>query len=204
MIYVTCLYLLLASPNHGAREYASKKLMHCVSGWPHLYGKQVQQWKKTTISPERSHRLIRPAAAYRSYLAANFVPSGIPVWPVADCLPTADGCRDRDAGYEWKRQCEKSGFGAKVEQVEYKDGIPYVVGEPWHSVGLSGPGWYGWRRATEYAARQMIREGAEPAKVNKILQAAWQLELACESDCKGSLAELESWKGWDGGYPKLR
>ena len=202
MLYVACLYLLLGSPHHNTREFASREFQHRVSGWPHLYGAFAADKLKTTPCPERRHRLIRPVLAYRSHLAATFTPTGIPVWPVADCLPDADGNRDRTTGGEWMRRAKLAGFGAKVEQVEYsEEGIPYVVGEPWHSVGLSGPAWYDWRRGTEYMARTMIRDGADPEAVCKLLQEMWRLELKCESDSPGRRGELESWKEWQGGYP---
>lgn len=180
-MYAPCLFLLLASPHHSTREAAERELTHRVTGWPHRYGAQVEQWAKATTCPERRFRLRKPVIAYRAWVASRYtLPKDVPVWPCCDMFPgpSESQPRNRTFAARWYDRAA----------ILCDDRI------------RGGPYWNQYRHATELMARSLIAEGWKPVEVDALLRDMWRLELACNCDGSCPRAELETWQ-WETGYP---
>jgi len=192
MLYLAVLYAMLASPEWETRERAERELIRRVDARPWDYGATLERWAGGATSPEVAARVARPCRVYRTWLAASYVPKGVPVWPICDAYPRRIlGCdfRDREAMYPWL-------YAANPTPGRYG---PDAV----------GPYWLQWRRGTEMMTRHMIRRGAEPAAADALLARMWAIEKRYYHDCRGCLsdpqrAEVESWasRPWAGGYPE--
>lgn len=180
MLYAACCYCLLASDDYATREYATAALVRLVDGWPQCYGPRVSEWAACASHPEVAFRVRRAVAVYTTYRVNSYVPKGVPCWPCCDFYPVPGSfgldARDRAA---WCREDR------------------LLRGDP-----ATGPYWHNYRAGTEREARRLIRDGAAPVEVDRLLQRMWRLELEAGSDC-GKREVLESWgTTWRGGYPE--
>jgi hypothetical protein len=175
MLYAACLFASLAHPDFTAREMASTRLARLVSDRPHIYGPAVAHWAVRTESPEARRRAVPMVASWRHWVAVNYVPKTVTMWPICDAYPQSCGALlsiDVRCKCTWPVESKPSDRG--------------------------GPYWDGYRRTTEGRVRGLIRDGMSYEDADALMARMWLLEMRALSDC-GHLPDLP--ERWMGGYP---
>jgi hypothetical protein len=168
----------MADDEYHLREWGSRTAGKLVRVAPSTFGPPTAHLADSSPSAEVRSRCGRILGPWRDYVAATYVPSGIPVWPEIDIACWAgiadNFCHWHDAA---------------------KDDMP-------PGLATEGPWWCSYRRGTELYTRHMIRSGQwTPDTADAMLALAWKRELEYFAVRPEMERIVKTWRVWSGGYP---